>query len=293
MITIEVYENGHTCSIPECWDECSAKQLRYIFSRVAELLSGDITMEEFKIAVFIHLSGICVDRRSSFLDRMLTGEQREEKYSNIARLAELATKWMFVKDGKSIRFDYSAIRNPMPKIKCGFRTYHGPESLLEGITFGEYRVAFDYYTRYMETNNYDDLSTLISALYRKSRKKPFSAGKSVECAAKFKKLSPMDRQIICSWFSAADNFIKTADLCVDGRIINFSPLFKQEKRISPLDDDYGAPAPLGITGILIAVADSGTFGTAAQVEATPLIDILLKLYHWHCESRRLKQKYND
>lgn len=128
---------------------------------------------------------------------------------------------------------------------------------------------------------------------RKNRKRPFSASQCVERAHRFNNISPLDRQIICSWFGAADHFIKTADLCVDGRVINFSPLFKQDKSVSILDDDYGAPAPLGITGILIAVADSGTFGTAAQVEATPLIDVLLKLYHWHCESRRLNHKYHD
>lgn len=293
MISIEAFENGHMADIPENWDECTPEQLRFIFTQVADLLSGNITMDEFKVGVFIHLAGIKIRKISGLHDKMLTREQHEQKYSTIARLANLATEWMFVKEGKTIRFDYAAIRNPMPDIRCGLFKYHGPEHLFADVTFGEYRVAYDYYTRYLSSQDPMDLSCLISALYRKNRKRPFSATKSIEHANRFSRLSPIDRQIICSWFGAADHFIKTSDLCVDGRIINFTPLFKQDKQASALDDDYGAPAPLGITGILIAVADSGTFGTAAQVEATPLIDILLKLYHWHCESRRLKQKYND
>lgn len=49
---------------------------------------------------------------------------------------------------------------------------------------------------------------------------------------------------------------------------------------------------LGLTGILMGVADNGTFGPVAEVERTNLYTVLLKLYQWHLEHKRLEKIYN-
>mgnify|MGYP007002112990 FL=1 len=298
MNVIEIPETGKRIEYPSTWEECSPSQVQYIFREADRLLTGDIDPLEFRIRIFYHLAGIIHQKKHQHKERLLTEEQQRIKYENIIRASE-TVGFMFQKQGNQLIFKFDCIRNLIPRLKINHRVLHGPAEAFFNITFGEYRVAYDYYIRFVRDHDENDLNNLCSVLYRPARSGTWNDDIRIEfnpyeCyrqAKLFHKVAPEVRSFIVSWFGACDNYFKTGQIEIDGRLISLAPLFRNadsETNGVP-DADTGE---LGLTGILMSVADNGTFGPVSEVEKTNLYTVLLKLYQWHLEHKRLEKIYN-
>lgn len=293
MNTIEIPEIRKKVAYPASWDECNREQIRFIFRQVLRLIGGNIGMTEFKIRVLYFLTGIKRKKRHERKEKMLTEEQLAQKYLNVVMAAD-TINFMFQEQSGQQLFEYNRIGNVIPVIRRGMKRVYGPSEALFNITFGEYIVAFDFFRRYVEHKDENDLNKLCAVLYRARRKGKmdndirveFNANECVRRARWWRRVALVDRFIIYSWFAACDNFFKTGDIEVDGNRISFRGLFKQSG-----GDELGEK-DLGLTGVLMSVAESGTFGTLEDVNRTNLYTVLLKLYHWHLEHKRMEQKNN-
>ena len=75
-----------------------------------------------------------------------------------------------------------------------------------------------------------------------------------------------------------------------GRAISLGVLFRQEDKA--VEEESGDPG-LGLTGILLGLAENGAFGTIEEVKRTNLYTVMLRLYLWHLENERLEKMYKD
>ncbi|WP_303181737.1 hypothetical protein [uncultured Butyricimonas sp.] len=291
MNMIEIPEAGKKVVYPASWGECNRSQIRFIFRQALQLIGGNIGMTEFKIRVLYFLAGMKREKRHERKERMLTGEQLARKYLNVVMAAD-TIDFMFREQKGQQLFEYNRVGNVIPVIRGGMKRVYGPSEALFNITFGEYMVAFDFFRHYVEHKDENSLNKLCAVLYRPKRRGKidndirveFNANESVRRAKWWRRVSLVDRFIIYSWFAACDNFFKTGDIEVDGNRISFRGLFKQAG-----GDELGEK-DIGLTGVLMSVAESGTFGTLEDVNRTNLYTVLLKLYHWHLEHKRIEQK---
>lgn len=291
MNTIEILEVSKKMEYPSSWNECNRKQIRFIFREAIKLIGGDIGMLEFRIRVFYFLTGIRRKRRHERKERMMTEDQLAQKYMNVVEGAN-TIDFMFREQKGLPLFEYSRVGNVLPVIRSRMKRMYGPVEALFNISFGEYMVAFDFFRRYVDHKDVSDLNKLCAVLYRPRRKGEinndlridFNASECVRRAKWWCRVPFEDRFIIYSWFAACDNFFKTGEIEVDGQRISFQGLFKQSG-----GGELGVK-DLGLTGVLMSVAEAGTFGTLENVNRTNLYTVLLKLYHWQVEHKKMEQK---
>lgn len=296
MNVIEIPEVGKKVEYPGKWEELNREQLLFIIRHALLMMAGEISVLEFKVLVFYRLLGIRREGRHNKRDRYLTTEERERKYANVAMAAETVS-FVFSGEDDELIFDFDCVENLLPTVRVGRKVFHGPSAALLNISFGEYMVAYDFYRRYMMDHEEKDLNALCSMLYRPRRKKivgddireEFNVHECVRRAKDFGRLSFEERFVILSWFSACDNYFKSGEIAVDGKEISLSALFRQEDK----EKEEGSDPGLGLTGILLGVAENGAFGTIEDVKKTNLYTVMLRLYLWYLENERLKKMYKD
>ncbi len=296
MNVIEIPTLGKRVEYPSCWEELNREQLLFIMRNSLLLTSGDISMLDFQVLVLYNLLGIRRKWKHNKRDRNLTQEHFNKKYCNIARAAE-TVDFMFTRRDGTLIFDFNCVINFLPEIRIKRKTFYGPADALFNITFEEYQVACDYNRRFIASREESDLNTLCAVLYRpgrngdigNDRREEFNPHLSVKRAELFKRVHFEVKYTILSWFSACDNYLKTGDIEIEGRIVSFAALFRKETNENEVETDTN----LGLTGIMMAIADNGTFGSLEQVKRTNLYTVMLRVYLWHLENERLKKLYKN
>ena len=292
MNTLEIPSLGKRIEYPSTWEECSVEQLKYIFAQAHRLMAGEMELLEFQIRIFYHLTGIERNYKHERKERLMSEDARFTKYDNIFRAAR-SIDFIFIEKEGQLVFEFDCIENLLPSIEVDAKVFYGPIQALFNITFAEYRVAYDFYCRYIDEADDIHLNNLCAVLYRPAGteeytddiREPFNPHLCVRRSDLFKKVPLEIRSIILAWFSACDNYFKTGQLSIDGREISFAPLFKSSGNQSD-DTPHEDSGELGLTGVLLTIADSGTFGPVVEVEKTNLYTVLLKLYQWHLEHKR-------
>lgn len=295
MNVIEIPEAGKRIEYPSAWEELKRRELLFITREALLLMAGEISVLEFKVRVFYFLAGIKRKQRHNRKDRYLTSEEMERKYGNVVLAAETVNFVFSGNEEEGLVFDFNCVENILPTVRIGWRVYHGPAGALLNLTFGEYMVAYDFYRRYMMDKGERDLNALCAVLYRPGGgrggddvREVFDVNRCVGRARMFSRLSFEERFVILSWFSACDNYFKSGDIEVDGREISLGVLFRQEDKAK---DEEGGDPGLGLTGILMGVAENGAFGTIEEVKRTNLYTVMLRLYLWYLENKRLEKIY--
>lgn len=291
MNRLEIPDVQATVEYPSSWEECSGKQVLFIFRHALLLLAGKISVLDFLLHVFFELAGIRVVH-PELSDRRLTYEQRERKYENICRACETINFMFEHQDGKTT-FRYDQVENQVPDLRIGLSTWHSPEDGLLDLTFGEYRQVVDLMRSYRTGNADKDLDKIIAILYRPAgkdgqRRKAFDRHECESRASRASKISPEMRFYVVSWFSSCDNYLKTGDLMIEGRYYNLSCLFTRQPDTEEDEDLVDHDGNLGLLGIQMAIAESGTFGDMESVDRANLYSVLLKLYQWKKENDKLK-----
>lgn len=289
MNVIEIPEKGKKVVYPSSWEEMSRDELLFTMALAMEMLAGKISQNEFKTRVFYKLAKMHRSPWQRRKELLLTRKEQTRKWENVGRAAETIS-WMFSKedDGRLV-FRFDCVINPLPRIRVKHKWMIGPGEALLDVSFGEYMVAYDFFRKFSQDRDEHWLNCLCSTLYRprsaSGKREDFDADRCMKREKLFTRLSQVERFIIVSWFAACDHYFKSGDIEVDGRVISLAPLFHKE------DGDVKEEEGLGMTGILMAVAESGVFGNTEEVKRTNLYQVLLRLYLWHLENKRLKKIY--
>lgn len=298
MNTLEIPELQRKIEYPSCWEECSPSQVLFIFCQTIDLLAGRMTMDSYLLRIFFHLTQIRI-KHPDLTDRHLTAEQRIVKYDNMARACR-TVDFMFPGGLETPVFEYASVANQLPHIKIGRDICHAPADALLDVTFGEYRMACDLYRQYLSGSVSDAAARLVSVLYRPVGplggrafgRLPFDAA---ECDHRSHRATKLPEEVlfyVATWFGACDRYIKTEDLVIEGRRINLSCLFTKATGTDDGDGDVSNDGNLGLLGIQLALAESGTFGDMDGVDRANLYTVLIKLYQWKKENDKTKRLYD-
>lgn len=279
MHTIEIPERNIRIEMPEHWDECSAIQRDYILSEVSKTTSGNQTLNEFVIKLFIYLTGLKLSTNYIVRNKKGYAQHINEK---ITLLSEKLCHWPFtLKDG-SFEPNYNSVVNPYPDLRFQNQSIKGPADLLQDLTFFQFRTALADISELFKVQSPEILNQFIATLYPDDDKE--KQQKIIQQTPSYRK------QSVLLWFTYCVNIIQSTALEIQGSEIDFSVLFPK-----PTAPESEASKPqtlnnLGWTALLFEVSESGVFGTTQETDSTNLYTILMFLLKKYQDNQKLKQR---
>lgn len=200
--------------------------------------------------------------------------------------------WLWHADGNTISLVYKDTRNLIPKV----REWWGPMDHGSDLMFGEFRLAMAVIKNYETNPSERDLNVLAGLLYRPEASKKMQHEQQLRrwpydwdnWEQKERRGSQMQRwQVwgIYAWFAWFCEYLTTGTFIIEGEKVSFSPLFQKQEGEGKSDSSKG-----GLSQICHTLAETHVFGTAKEVDHTPLLTVMQKLLQDYESLQRLKKK---
>lgn len=281
MHTIELPEIKKTLYLPENLAECNQQQ----FIDMAQLLmlsqTGELDYEAMRIQAVYKLLNI----------KRIKTDDEDEKLSNIYLISQLIDTFFDTDENgqKSIKLDFYEC--PIQSFNPYIIPIHGPKSVFNDLTFGEYLDALRLFFQFQATPDITLLKAITAILLRReyytSSKRISYNPEKVDKAIENLKYAPVGLFYgVYLWFAAFQKFISSAQIPWAGKTLNFSLLFDATG-----NDNKPEHEDIGMDSIFFALAENGTFGNAKETKQTKLIEVLIKMYDMRI--KELNQKAND
>ncbi len=291
MISLEFTENGTTrkkLEFPNEWDEMTAAQVRFIFQQYELLAARAITNREFRIRVVYNLLGLGRPSLKSAIHMNVA--------ENVARLCE-HLDFLFnegTDQDEVPALSFNSVQNALPTVRLSARTFIGPSTLCQDLTFGEFRNAALALNTFFRTEDNSSLDECIAHLYRPAAARPNKAGRKVKAVkpstfeqelALISKMAPWQKNLIMLWFASCIHFLQNEKITISGEDIDMKMLFTTTS-------EDGASFSATWNDLLVEVAREGTLGTAEEVDEAPFMFIILLMWTNYKGNKRNERKFN-
>lgn len=258
-----------TINFPDCWEEVSPNEWVYLLKLRHELMTRHgVTLTDVRrawCAFVLKRRGYKFRHKHDTDDMVLTD-----------RLAgTLGWMWKEEAEGGSrwISLTVDTTQNLLPE----WNGLRGPASHGADLTFGEFRAATAAMNLYTQDHLPSDLLALVAVLYRKpdtdGKRQPFDLD---SLPGYMRDARPMPYWLqwgVYAQFACFCDYLTRGSFVIDGNEVSFAPVFSRRDPEAP----RSSAQDLGLNSILYTVAESGVFGTAIDVDRSPLLRVLLKL----------------
>ena len=273
--------------IPSSWEEMTAEQVQFVFREYDRCLAGEISPLMLGLGIIY-----------KFLGLGRTPSENAAKSSKICQnlylLCEQTLGFLFIEGGSDElpRLSFNSIMNPLPAVRSGIaRTLlTGPASLLQDLTFGEFRHASAALNAFFKSGDVSDLNECIAFLYRRRAMKPNRAGRRVKPYSQetlqrdirlAADIEGWQKNLIMMWFSACIGFLQSGTLTLNGEEVDLSKLFS--------GDGTGKGPSFTWNDILVQMARENTIGNIDRVDEEPLFSVLAIMWTNHKEALKYEQ----
>lgn len=266
---------------PDCWEEVAPEEWRRALWLRSRLMEGK----------GITLADVRMDWCAWVLQNRGLKKSKDEFWLLVHRLAD-TLDWMWhteqTDEGTCISLTYDSTVNLLPEV-AGLI---GPASHGADLTFGEFRAAAAAMSLYDKYHSENDLLALCASLYRpasggKGRpvRVPFDTDRLPEFMRSASAIEPYLLWGIYAWFAYFCHYLYTGTFLMDGQEVCFAPIFARAPSTGEGQSDG-----IGLNSILYSVAESGVFGTASDIEHTPVLRVMLKLLYDKQQIDRLSKR---
>lgn len=277
-----------SADFPSSWEEMTASQVQYVFQQYDRCLCGKVSPLQMNLLVLYNILG---------LERRIPSSKIASDSSicaNLYRLCEQCLDFLFVKedDGQMPRLSFNSVQNPLPVVRGGKARVllTGPASLLQDVTFGEFRRASAALNAFFESGTASDLDECIAHLYRRRAARPNRAGRHVKPFDQntfdndvqiVSTLAGWQKNLIMMWFSACLGYLQTGTLVMNGETVDFGKLFGK--------DEKGSGPAFTWNDLLVQIARENTIGNIDRVDEESLFTILSIMWTNYKENLRYEK----
>lgn len=288
-------------TLPENWDELTSDDWREML-RIRHIVAS--TDHQWTVE----------DVRIESARALLKSRGVRQQLSNpqwlllVSQLAQSLT-WLWTEDEGRLSLVYRSTENLMPCLAIGTgkksQTLKGPVSHGYDLTFGEFRQALQHLKAYenpvgeteAERIEYRTtaLCVLAGLLYRPEAsedqrhqgllRQPYDWDGFDDKMARGRRMKPWQLWGIYAWFAYFCEALTTETFIIEGEEICFAPLFESGKQG---DKDQGETAGT-MAHICHTLAETHVFGTARDVDRTPLLTVMQKLLQDYYTLQKLKK----
>lgn len=279
MTEIYSYETGRGVAIPSSWDEMPPLMTRMVFRLYHKYLVGKISPLELHVRVLYRLLGL----RPGWMSL----RSRGQSWDNVYLLCESCLKFLWNdSDAARLELGFRNIENPMPVVLSPRGVLHSPRTLLEDLTFAEFRHASASLQEWFITGNESDLDECLAVLYRSGRGEKNKAGRRISEKTAARDIRAVAhwpywrKNLAMMWFVSCLDYLQKGEITIDGEKIELSALF------SGTSD---AGIPFTWADMLLSIAKDGAVGTVDDVDAEPLFSIIQIMWSNHKECKRYEK----
>lgn len=195
--------------------------------------------------------------------------------------------------------------DPVSKQKKPVYRYIGPLSHGSDLTFGEFRMATAILRQYeQQPDDPRHLQVLAGLLYRPKatdEQKAFTGDRQLlrqpydwdDFEAKRlrgARMKPWQVWGIYAWIAFFCEYLTTGIFTIGGTNISFAPLFETGRDGKPGSQETAGNS---LQQICLTLAETHVFGTARDVDRTPLLTVMQKLLQDYQTLQRLKKRKNS
>lgn len=295
---------------PEGYEELTPEQAKDVFELHLMHVAGDITERDMKVELICRWLklGFAFNYKLEYARKTKRSANVEHLQAKIYRIAE-TMHWLYRTDEQQQRTG-KKVRTVRVKTLAwdGLQNFFG-EVLADGILFcapnpfytisaGQYIAAMGAMRQFNNDRTPENLNRFFATLYIPERpdykavchtadfdgrrNEPFNQLLSETYYAQVVESVPeYVKYAAVMWFNNWDKYLKTGTITIEGEEISFAPLFKGGST---------AGQSIGLTGILLSIAEEGAFGTIDSVMNRPLIDIYVKLYNNYLALKNMRKK---
>ena len=285
-------------TLPETWDELTQDDWREILRMRQTVATTDHvwTIRDVRIQTACTL----------LKNRGVKMQVNNKQYLVLLSLLADTLDWLWKEDNGTLSLVYRSTLNLLPGIgkngkKDGKSVYKwiGPLSHGSDLTFGEFRQALTVLKNYETRMSVRDLDVLAGLLYRPEateqqrheqqlRRIPYDWDTFGQKEIRGQKMERWQVWGIYAWFAYFCEYLTTGTFLIDGSEVTFAPLFAGDDTEDVSCDSSGN----SMLRICLTLAESQVFGTAHDVDHTPLLTVMLKLLQDYETLMRLKKTYN-
>ena len=225
----------------------------------------------------------------------------------VSQLAQTLT-WLWTEDEGRLSLVYRSTENLMPWVAIGTgkksQTLKGPVSHGYDLTFGEFRQALQHLKAYenpvgeTETEKIEYRTTalcvLAGLLYRPEAsedqrhqgllRQPYDWDGFDDKMARGRRMKPWQLWGIYAWFAYFCEALTTETFIIEGEEVCFAPIFEKREGVAKTEGNGGTMAQICHT-----LAETHVFGTARDVDRTPLLTVMQKLLQDYYTLQKLKK----
>lgn len=255
--------------LPETWDEQTEadwhellKIRQKVVEHGGEYSELDITTETARVLL---------------KNRGILLQLNNPNYIQLVGQLARSLKWLWHADGTTISLVYKDTRNLIPTVG----EWLGPMDHGSDLVFGEFRMALAIMKNYEQHPTVRDLNVLAGLLYRPEasklirreqqlRRQPYDWDDFMEKERRGQQMKRWQVWGIYAWFAWFCEYLTTGTFIIDGEQMTFAPLFSRA-------EGEGKKEGGGLQQICLTLAESHVFGTAKEVDQTPLLTVMQKL----------------
>jgi len=206
------------------------------------------------------------------------------------------------------------VKNIVPYVKIKGRKLYGPGDFLGEMCFGEYKDLLFCADKYMRTKDVAWLTRMMAIAYRRRRlflpllkrmpnfngrtRLKYRAGAVDFRIKKFEKVPIGVKYMFFQYIMGCIYNLKNSESVeIDGHVCNFGLIFGKGRGAGSREQDdddpstgSGADDGVGLTGVMMVLAESGVFGTIKETAEADVWDVLIRLYQLELQRREMDRK---
>ncbi|HAH24963.1 MAG TPA: hypothetical protein DCL77_14615 [Prolixibacteraceae bacterium] len=262
---------------------------------------------------------LAVDR---FINRRNTIKVPTEGFSaldmwgNEGQLADTVNFFFKITKEKDLPDRYEVIpefvKNLIPVIRIRGFKYYGPGEFLGEMSFGEYKDLLFCADKFIHTKDEYWLTRMMAIAYRKRRfmlgfvrllssfngrtRRKYMPGATDYIEKRFDSVPIGVKYMFFQYIMGCVYTLKTdgggQGIEIDGKNCKFSLVFSRPSKKSEglYDDDEQGDDGIGLTGVIMALAESGVFGDIDKTSSANVWDVLIRLYQLEVQRREMERK---
>lgn len=273
---------------PEDWDELNCWQMIFAGRALWMLTNKQIDVDQFRKMMVDRF----IRRDYTGLEKFGTLDQKMDMWANEGLLMDTVNFFFKITktdDGKEVyEIMPTLTRNVIPKIRVGVRHYYGPGDFLQGMTFSQFKDALTAAHKYMETQDDAWLTRLLAVCYLPKGEK-YRMKTAVKREKRFSRVKIGIKYALFCYIMGCMQTLRTDaggnGIEIDGTRCRFSLIFGNKG-----GGKGRGSAGIGLTGVLMTLAESGVFGDTEKTADTDVWDVLARLYQLELQRREMESK---
>ena len=268
--------------LPDTWDELTVADWRELLKIRQQVVTHGGKYSELDI--------LTETARMLLKHRGVELQLNNPNYIQLVGQLAKTLGWLWHADGNTISLVYKDTRNLIPKV----RNWLGPMDHGSDLLFGEFRMAMAVMKNYEKNPSERDLNVLAGLLYRPEasdelkrerglRRWPYDWDTFEQKELRGEQMQRWQVWGIYAWFAWFCEYLTTGVFIIDGEEVSFAPIFSH-------DDGEAKKDGGSLQQICLTLAESHVFGTAKDVDQTPLLTVMQKLLLDYHTLQELKKK---